>query len=55
VTAHAYVDEPNAAGYVLAAVTVADPGTVTVVVRGLVQPGNRRLHITMTAPGSLAQ
>ncbi len=44
-TTHVYVDETKSAGYVLAAVTVADPVAERKVVRGLVQPGNRRLHM----------
>jgi hypothetical protein len=45
VTRHVYVDESKSAGYVLVAVTVADPVAERKVIRALVQPGNRRLHM----------
>lgn len=44
---HVFVDETKRAGYVLAAVTVTDPPAVRKVIRGLVAPGNRRLHMHM--------
>jgi hypothetical protein len=40
-----YVDETKGAGYVLVAVTVHDPTTVRRVLRGLILPGQRRLHM----------
>ncbi|MGQ0625544.1 MAG: hypothetical protein ACT4PP_12965 [Sporichthyaceae bacterium] len=49
-TVHVYVDETKAAGYVLAAVVVADPAAVRKVVGGLVAPGNRRLHMVDERP-----
>ena len=49
-TTWVYVDETKRAGYVLAAVTVADPAEVRRVIRGLVQPGNRRLHMVDERP-----
>jgi len=45
-----YVDETKRAGYVLVAVVVDDPAAVRRVVRGLVQPGNRRLHMVDERP-----
>ncbi len=45
-----YVDETKRAGYVMAAVAVADPGATRKVIRGLVQPGNRRLHMVDERP-----
>lgn len=42
---HVYVDETKRAGYVLAAVTVDDPAAVRRVIRGLILPGQRRLHM----------
>jgi hypothetical protein len=50
VTRHVYVDEIKSGGYVLAAVTVADPVAERKVIRGLVQPGNRRLHMVDERP-----
>lgn len=50
VTRYVYVDESKRFGYVLAAVTVADPAAVNRVIRGLVQPGNRRLHMVDERP-----
>ncbi|MGQ0466121.1 MAG: hypothetical protein ACT4QG_12450 [Sporichthyaceae bacterium] len=49
-TVHVYVDETKRAGYVLAAVTVPDPASVRKVIQGLVQPGNRRLHMVDERP-----
>lgn len=49
-TAHVYVDETKAAGYVLAAVTVTDPVVVRKVINDLVAPGNRRLHMHNERP-----
>jgi hypothetical protein len=45
-----YVDETKRANYILAAVAVADPAAVRKVIRGLVQPGNRRLHMVDERP-----
>ncbi|MGQ0467318.1 MAG: hypothetical protein ACT4QG_18620 [Sporichthyaceae bacterium] len=47
---HVYVDETKAAGYVLAAVVVADPGTVRKTISGLIAPGTRRLHMHNERP-----
>ena len=47
---YVYVDETKRSGYVLAAVTVTDPEAMRRVVRGLVQPGNRRLHMVDERP-----
>lgn len=44
-TAHVFVDETKRAGYVLAAVSVAEPGAARKVLRGLVLPGQRRIHM----------
>ena len=49
-TRYVYVDETKRAGYVMAAVTVADPAAVRKVIRGLVQPGHRRLHMVDERP-----
>jgi hypothetical protein len=45
VTTWVYVDETKRAGYVMAAVTVSDPVSARQIVRGLVVPGRRRLHM----------
>lgn len=45
-----YIDESKARGYVLAAVAVSDPTVARRVVRGLVRPGNRRLHMHNERP-----
>ncbi len=47
---YVYVDETKRAAYVVAAVTVTDPAAVSRVIRGLVQPGNRRLHMVDERP-----
>ena len=44
-TTWVYVDESKRAGYVLAATAVADPEAARKVVRGLIVPGRRRLHM----------
>lgn len=49
-TRYVYLDETKRAGYVMAAVAVADPAAVRTVIRGLVQPGNRRLHMVDERP-----
>ena len=49
-TTWVYVDETKRAGYVMAAVTVADPAAVRRVIRASVQPGNRRLHMVDERP-----
>jgi hypothetical protein len=49
-TTHVYVDEIKSAGYVLAAVRVVDPVAERKVIRNLVQPGNRRLHMVDERP-----
>lgn len=43
--AHVFVDETKRAGYVIAAVTVTDPEAVRKIVRDLVLPGQRRIHM----------
>lgn len=47
---YVYVDETKRAGYVLAAVTVTDPAPVRRIVRGLIAPGRRRLHMVDERP-----
>jgi hypothetical protein len=42
---YVYVDETKRAGYVVAAVTVADPTTTRKALRGLIVPGRRRVHM----------
>lgn len=49
-TRHVYVDESKRAGYVLAAVTVTDPEAARRAVRGLILPGQRRLHMNHEQP-----
>jgi hypothetical protein len=50
VTTWIYVDETKRAGYVMAAVTVVDPAAIRRVIRSLIQPGNRRLHMVDERP-----
>jgi hypothetical protein len=50
VTTWVYVDETKRAGYVIAAVTVTDPEPARKIVRGLVLPGQRRLHMKHEQP-----
>lgn len=50
VTVHVFVDETKRAGYVVAAVSVADPVGLRGVLRGLIAPGNRRLHMHNERP-----
>jgi len=45
VTTWVYVDETKRAEYVIAAVAVTDPVATRKVVRGLIVPGRRRLHM----------
>jgi hypothetical protein len=40
-----FVDETKQAGYVIAAVRVQDPAAIRAVLRGLVVPGRRRVHM----------
>lgn len=42
---HVFVDETKRAGYVIAAVTVTDPVATRNLIRGLILPGQRRLHM----------
>ena len=42
---HTFVDETKRAGYVIAAVTVTDTEAIRKVVRALVLPGQRRIHM----------
>jgi hypothetical protein len=44
------VDETKRAGYVMAAVALSEPDAVRKVVRSLVAPGNRRLHMVDERP-----
>ena len=45
-----YVDESKRTGYVLAATTVPDPEATRKVIRGLILPGQRRLHMKHEQP-----
>jgi len=45
VSRHIFVDETKRAGYVIAAVTVPDTEAIRRVVRALVLPGQRRIHM----------
>jgi hypothetical protein len=47
---HIYVDETKRAGYVLAAVTVADPSALHQLIRSLILPSGRRIHMHNEAP-----
>ncbi|MGH9090465.1 MAG: hypothetical protein ACRDZR_03650 [Acidimicrobiales bacterium] len=47
---HFFIDETKRAGYVIAAVSVAVPAATRGVVRGLVAPGRRRLHMVDERP-----
>jgi hypothetical protein len=49
-TRYVFIDETKLVGYVMAAVTVANPAAVRGVIRGLVQPGHRRLHMVDERP-----
>jgi hypothetical protein len=40
-----YIDESKRSGYILAAVTVPDPAEMRRVIRGLLLPGQRRIHM----------
>ena len=42
---HIFVDETKRAGYVIAAVTVSDTEAIRKIVRALVLPGQRRIHM----------
>ena len=44
-SSHIFVDETKRAGYVIAAVTVSDTEAIRTIVRALVQPGQRRIHM----------
>jgi hypothetical protein len=46
-----YVDESKRSGYVLAAVTVTDPAAARRIVRSLILPDQRRLHMKQERPG----
>jgi hypothetical protein len=50
VTSWVYVDESKRAGYVMAAVSVADPVAARKVIRELILPGQRRLHMKREQP-----
>ena len=45
VSSHIFVDETKRAGYVIAAVTVSDTDAIRTIVRALVLPGQRRIHM----------
>jgi hypothetical protein len=45
VSSHIFVDETKRAGYVIAAVTVSDTEAIRKIVRALVLPGQRRIHM----------
>jgi hypothetical protein len=45
VSSHIFVDETKRAGYVIAAVTVSDTDAIRKIVRALVLPGQRRIHM----------
>lgn len=49
-TTWVYVDETKRAGYVIAAVTVTDPGAARKITRALVLPGQRRIHMKHEQP-----
>ncbi|MHB8295043.1 MAG: hypothetical protein ACYDH5_10560 [Acidimicrobiales bacterium] len=49
-TTWVYVDETKRAGYVLAATTVTDPDAARRAIRGLILPGQRRLHMVDERP-----
>lgn len=49
-TTWVYVDETKRAGYVLAATTVPDPEKTRQIVRSLILPGQRRLHMKKEQP-----
>ena len=49
-SSHVFVDETKRSGYVLAAVTVPDPVVTRKLVRGLVLPGQRRIHLKREQP-----
>ena len=49
-TRYVYMDETKRTGYVVAAVTVVEPAAVRKVVRGLLLPGQRRLHMVRERP-----
>ena len=44
-SSHIFVDETKRAGYVIAAVTVSDTDAIRTIVRALVLPGQRRIHM----------
>ena len=44
-SSHIFVDETKRAGYVIAAVTVSDTDAIRKIVRALVLPGQRRIHM----------
>ena len=49
-TRHIYVDESKRTGYILAAVTVPDPAVTRKVIRDLLLPGQRRIHMKHEQP-----
>ena len=49
-TRYVYVDESKRTGYVLAATTVPDFEAARRVIRGLILPGQRRLHMKHEQP-----
>ena len=49
-TRQIYIDESKRTGYILAAVTVADPAVMRKVIRDLLLPGQRRIHMKHEQP-----
>jgi hypothetical protein len=49
-TTWVYVDESKRAGYVMAATTVPDPEPARRIIRGLILPGQRRVHMNHEQP-----
>ena len=49
-TRQIYIDESKRTGYILAAVTVPDPAVMRKVIRDLLLPGQRRIHMKHEQP-----
>lgn len=54
-TRYVYVDETKRSGYVIAAVAVSDPAAARRVVRSLILPGQRRVHMVRERPARKRQ
>jgi hypothetical protein len=54
-TSHVFVDESKRLGYVIAAVTVTNPVAARKVVRSLILPGQRRVHMVRERPARKKQ